>query len=333
MGVPAAVADAAALLGTSGSEGGDEGDGGSDPGIALARCLYAGLAAAWGASATAAVCAAVSALARAAGPRVEARPGALGQLVRLVRLGLLLLTEAPVVPAASRSAAGARGKAAEIFEAAGAATAVRFHPGAAIALGAAGGFAPPARLAVSPVAPPGEQPQHASLGHAAAGGELPRGAPPFSVELAAWLCSPAGVSLAACALARRSAAHAAGALLDAAAALPPHTATWALALRRPALSAAFSALSGGALVVLPLESGLLGLDPPPPPAAAIALRGLDSVLDGTFGRPPVAGGSKASRPLLPPLPDESDSAAADLAAAAMIGASAGQGMGGGLGPT
>jgi hypothetical protein len=78
---------------------------------------------------------------------------------------------------------------------------------------------------------------------------------------------------------------------------------------------------------------LLGLDPPPPPAAAIALRGLDSVLDGTFGRPPLAGGSKASRPLLPPLPDESDSAAADLAAAAMIGASAGQGMGGGLGPT
>lgn len=332
MGVPAAVADAASLLGTSGSEGGDEGDGGSDPGTALARCLYAGLAAAWGASATAAMCGAVSALARAAGPRAEARPGVLGQLVRLVRLGLLLLTEAPVVPAASRSAAGARGRAGDIFEAAGAATAVRFHAGAAIALGAAGGFAPPARLAVSPVAPPGEQPQHASLGHAAAGSELPRGAPPFSVELAAWLCSPAGVSLAACALARRSAAHAAGSLLDAAAALPPHTASWALALRRPALSAALSALSGGALVVLPLESGLLGLDPPPPPAAAIALRCLDAVLDGTFGRPPLAG-SRGSRPLLPPLPDENDSAAADLAAAAMIGASAGQGMGGGLGPT
>jgi len=63
-----------------------------------------------------------------------------------------------VIPTASRAggssalAAVMRGRAGEIFEAAGACTTLRFHAGAAIALGASGGFSPPARLAVSPVA-------------------------------------------------------------------------------------------------------------------------------------------------------------------------------------
>ncbi len=84
--------------------------------------------------------------------------------------------------------------------------------------------------------------------------------------------------------------------------------------------------------MLPLESGLLGLDPAPSAAAVAALRTLDAVLDGTHGRRPRA--AAAGDGVLPPLPDDADSAAADLAVAGMVGASAGLGgIGGGLGPT
>ncbi len=157
MGVPPPVADATALLSTSGCDGdASEGASGSrggeritqppsdgEAGVALARTLYCGLAAAWSSAGTASVAGAVSALARAAGPFIESRPAALGQLVRLVRLGLLLLTEAPVIPAAARLGSGAalagimRGRAGEIFEDAGAATTLRAHAGAIVALGAA----------------------------------------------------------------------------------------------------------------------------------------------------------------------------------------------------
>ena len=76
--------------------------------------------------------------------------------------------------------------------------------------------------------------------------------------------SPAGVSLAACALARRSVLHCAAGALAAAAALPLHSLE-ALPLRASALVAASALLSGGALALEPMELGLCVPEPPPRP--------------------------------------------------------------------
>ena len=338
VGLPVPVAAAANLFAANvgsvgGAVGGGSGGNAADSasadvadGLASARAAYAGLAFAWALVSFAAYAEALSSLVTAA--RADAAsPALLGQLVRLTRLALSTATEAPIIPAAAIDAAGGTGgggrggggvavlcagRSGAVIENAAAAMALRFNAAAAIALPAAAGLnptSPPRGLAV------------ASVGGAdaeAASDAVVRGTT-YSADFCAWLYSPSGTSLAAIALARRAVTEAATSALEAAASLPANTSTWALSLRRPALTAALTVLSGGALALSPLDVGLVSLDPPASLEARTAARALDAVLEGSHGRGPRAGTSSAT------LPDAHDSAVADLAVAGMLEAAAAAG--------
>ena len=86
----------------------------------------------------------------------------------------------------------------------------------------------------------------------------------------AQLFSPHGVSLAACALARRAVLHTFASAAEAAALLPLHLLSL-LPLRAPLLVAATAVLSAGSVALEPMALGLVALDAAPPPQRPEAL--------------------------------------------------------------
>lgn len=319
VGVPTPVSSAAALFGGSNGNNTSNGLDDNGDGVVYARGVYSGLASAWAWSCTAAVMGALRAVTVAVSPSAM-QPALLGQMVRLTRLSLSIVLEAPVIPAASLESGGSggrqasaaalmRGRAGEIFEAAGASTTLRFQEGAAIALPAALGMnpmSPPRGLAVNPLAGGAADTHSTKLENKDAAG----GNGDYSADFGSWLYSPCGTSLAAIALARRSVLHAATSALEAAASLPADTTTFSMSLRRPAFSAAFTILSGASLSLSALEIGLVSMEPRAGVEASAAARSIDTVLDGTFGRSPKAQGKT--------IPDSHDSTVADLAISGLL---------------
>lgn len=305
--------------GGSGSQasGKDEADPESAAGIATARNLYSGVAEAWAWSAHAAVVTSLASLTQAVAPSAPRSPEAAAQLYRCARVAVATVTAARAWPAnlsasAAAPAATGGGKGSSrhrgpsrVFSDVTVATSVRAPAASAVTNGSGAG-------AGSGVGGPhADAASSSSLGALGAGvgaaASLTGAAPPPTDNPAAaaagigsytpddaQLYSPHGVSLAAIALARRSALHAAAAALEAVAAIPMHTLS-TLPLRAPAVQAAVSVLTSGCVGIEPVDLGLVSFDPPPPPSSAGGQQQLQR------GSPAAAATRDAGWPQLPKL--------------------------------
>lgn len=274
LGVPQAVAAATSLIMSSSSAsstsgqgsnsssphvsggGGTTADGADNLGIATARSVYCGLAAAWTLAGFASTSVALLSTVLTAADRVAASPAALQQVTSLVRLGLSVVTAARVPPSSISAYMSqqhhSRHSGARMFADAAAALSLRMPSGTAVTLGAAAAAGPDG--VSSPAANLlGLDPALVVTASSAAA-PVVRGIT-YSLD-DAYMYSPCGVSLPAIALARRSVLHAAACLLEAASCLPMHVMT-TLPLRGPLLCSAVTVLSGASLSLVPLEMGLL----------------------------------------------------------------------------